>query len=75
MLENIKSILGLDKTDYDYFVVLDRDEILPTDYINKVLKYFIYDKNCGAVQARHKATKGNNLFQRLLGLFLQASRQ
>lgn len=34
----------------------------------KVLKYFIYDKNCGAVQARHKATKGNNWFQRLLGL-------
>lgn len=56
------------KTDYDYFVVLDSDEILPADYINKVLKYFIYDKNCGAVQARHKATKGNNWFQRLLGL-------
>lgn len=56
------------RTDYDYFVVLDSDEILPPDYINKVLKYFVYDKNCGAVQARHKATKGTNYFQRLLGL-------
>lgn len=56
------------RTDYDYFVVLDSDEIIPHDYINKVLKYFSYDKNCGAVQARHKAQKGQNVFQRLLGL-------
>ena len=56
------------RNDYDYFVVLDSDEVIPCDYINKVLKYFTYDKKCGAVQARHKATKGNNVFQRLMGL-------
>ncbi len=56
------------RTDYDYFVVLDSDEVIPPDYINKVLKYFAYDKNCGAVQAKHKAQKGENVFQRLMGL-------
>ena len=41
------------RTDYDYFVVLDSDEVIPPDYIRQVLKYFAYDKNCGAVQAKH----------------------
>lgn len=56
------------RTDYDYFVVLDSDEIIPPDYIRQVLKYFAYNKNCGAVQAKHKAQKGENVFQRLMGL-------
>ncbi len=56
------------RSDYDYFVVLDSDEIIPHDYIVETLKYFYYDKNCGAVQARHEATKGGNVFQRLMGL-------
>ena len=49
-------------------MVLDSDEIIPKDYIREVLKYFAYDKNCGAVQARHEAQKGGNVFQRLMGL-------
>lgn len=56
------------RTDYDYFVVLDSDEVIPPDYIRQVLKYFAYNKNCGAVQAKHKAQKGENVFQRLMGL-------
>ena len=56
------------RTDYDYFVVLDADEIVPPNYIQKVQKYFAFDKLCGAVQARHTATDGENLFQQLLGL-------
>lgn len=55
------------RTDYDYFVVLDSDEVIPPDYIRQVLKYFAYNKNCGAVQAKHKAQKGENIFQRLMG--------
>lgn len=55
------------RTDYDYFVVLDSDEVIPPDYIRQVLKYFAYNKNCGAVQAKHKAQKGENVFQRLMG--------
>lgn len=56
------------RTDYDYFVVLDSDEVIPPDYIIKVLKYFNYNKKCGAVQAKHKASEGENVFQRLMGL-------
>ena len=58
------------RTDYDYFVVLDSDEVIPPDYIRQVLKYFAYNKNCGAVQAKHKAQKGENVFQRLMGLWV-----
>ena len=56
------------RTDYDYFVVLDSDEIIPPDFIEGVLKYFAYNKKCGAVQARHTASGGNNVFQKLMGL-------
>ena len=51
--------------DYDYFVVLDSDEILPKDYIQETLKYFDENEKIGVVQAAHKATKGKNLFQNL----------
>lgn len=56
------------RTDYDYFVVLDSDEIIPNDYIRQIIKYFRFNPACGAVQARHKAQKGENVFQRLMGL-------
>jgi len=56
------------RTDYDYFVVLDSDEVIPPDYIRQVMKYFRFNSNCGAVQARHKAQEGENVFQRLMGL-------
>lgn len=56
------------RADYDYFVVLDSDEIIPNDYIRQVLRYFACNPRCGAVQARHRAQKGENVFQRLMGL-------
>ena len=56
------------RRDYDYFVVLDSDEIIPPDYIEGVIKYFNYSDKCGAVQAKHIATEGENVFQRLMGL-------
>ena len=55
------------RSDYDYFVVLDSDEVIPPDFISKALRYFAADENCGAVQARHVASEGKNAFQRLLG--------
>lgn len=58
------------RTDYDYFVVLDSDKVIPPDYIRRILKYFAYNKNCDAVQAKHKAKKGENVFQRLMGLWV-----
>lgn len=56
------------RTDYDYFVVLDSDEVIPHNYITEVIKYFNYNEKCGTVQARHKASQGSNVFQRLMGL-------
>ncbi|MGN1094017.1 MAG: glycosyltransferase [Candidatus Neoclostridium sp.] len=61
------------RTDYDYFVVLDSDEIIPPDYIEKTLKYFNYNPKCGAVQAKHEAKKGENVFQRLMGLCVRSN--
>ncbi len=61
------------KTDYDYFVVLDSDERIPADYIKETLRYFVYDENVGVVQAAHKATKGSNLFQSLMGLSVKSN--
>lgn len=55
------------RSDYDYFVVLDSDEVIPPDFISKALRYFAADETCGAVQARHVASEGKNAFQRLLG--------
>ncbi|MBQ8295277.1 MAG: glycosyltransferase family 2 protein [Clostridia bacterium] len=61
------------RTDYDYFVVLDSDERIPSDYISEALKYYAYDENVGVVQAAHKATKGGNLFQNLMGLSVKSN--
>lgn len=61
------------RTDYDYFVVLDSDEVIPPDYIEKSLKYFNYNPKCGAVQAKHEAQRGENVFQRLMGLCVRSN--
>lgn len=61
--------------DYDYFVVLDSDEVLPRDYCKKILKYFYYNKKIGAVQACHVASQGENAFQSLMGLSVKSNGQ
>ena len=61
------------RTDYDYFVVLDSDERVPPDYIKETLKYYAYSPDVGVVQAAHKATKGSNLFQNLMGLSVKSN--
>ena len=64
---NLNSYLK-NNSDYDYFVVLDSDEIIPPDYIVSALKYFDNFGNCGAVQAKHRASEGTNAFQSLMGM-------
>ena len=61
------------KKDYDYFVVLDSDERIPQNYIKETLKYYAYSEKVGVVQAAHKATKGSNLFQNLMGLSVKSN--
>lgn len=50
---------------YDYFVILDSDEILPKNFITECLKYFYAKKNVGVVQANHISTRNRNFFMKL----------
>ncbi len=52
------------KNSYDYVVILDSDEILPTNYIKQALKYFYKYENIGIVQANHISTRNRNFFMR-----------
>lgn len=59
---NLNNLLKREELEYDYFVILDSDEIIPNDFINKALKYFTYYKNIGILQANHIATRNRNNF-------------
>lgn len=56
----------MEKTDYDYFVLLDSDEIIPPDFVTKCLTYFRRYRNLGILQASHIATRNRNAFMRTL---------
>lgn len=53
------------KNSYDYVVILDSDEILPSNYIRESLKYFYKYDNIGIVQANHISTRNRNFFMKL----------
>ncbi len=50
---------------YDYYVVLDSDEILPENYLYESLKYFYAYENVGIVQANHISDRNRNFFMKL----------
>lgn len=52
------------KNSYDYVVILDSDEILPSNYIKQALKYFYKYDNIGIVQANHISTRNRNFFMK-----------
>jgi cellulose synthase/poly-beta-1,6-N-acetylglucosamine synthase-like glycosyltransferase len=54
--------------DYDYFVILDSDEIIPADYIDRSLDYFAHYGNAGIVQANHVATRSRNPFMQMFSV-------
>lgn len=54
------------RNDYDYFVILDSDEIIPPNFILRCLQYFQYFNNVGIVQCNHIATRNMNRFMHLL---------
>jgi cellulose synthase/poly-beta-1,6-N-acetylglucosamine synthase-like glycosyltransferase len=47
---------------WDYFVILDSDEIVPPHFIDRALDYFAAHDNVGIVQANHQATRARNPF-------------
>jgi cellulose synthase/poly-beta-1,6-N-acetylglucosamine synthase-like glycosyltransferase len=58
----------LNRGGFDYFVILDSDEIIPRDFIQRSLDYFTYYNNIGIVQANHKATRNRNAFMKLFSV-------
>jgi len=54
--------------EYDFFVILDSDEIIPSDYIDRSLDYFAHYGNAGIVQANHSATRNRNDFMRTFAI-------
>lgn len=51
--------------EYDFFVILDSDEITPHNYITRSLDYFATDATIGIVQANHVASRNRNGFMSL----------
>ena len=51
--------------DFDYVVILDSDEIVPSNFVAECLKYFYSCKDVGIVQASHVSTRNRNFFMKL----------
>ena len=50
---------------YDYFVIVDSDEILPQYFVTRALDYFADDPATGILQANHIATRNKTPFMRM----------
>jgi cellulose synthase/poly-beta-1,6-N-acetylglucosamine synthase-like glycosyltransferase len=58
----------LRKANYDFFIILDSDEIIPPYFVTRCLDYFAYYANAGIVQANHVATRNRNRFMNLFSI-------
>jgi hypothetical protein len=47
---------------FDYVVLLDSDDVLPPDFVDRALRHFARDPKVGIVQARHVAWRGDSAF-------------
>lgn len=63
---NLNNYLG--DASFDYFVILDSDEIIPPGYVSRCLDYFARYANAGIVQANHVATRNRNAFMRMFAI-------
>jgi cellulose synthase/poly-beta-1,6-N-acetylglucosamine synthase-like glycosyltransferase len=52
----------------DYFVILDSDEIIPPQFVERALDYFDARPDAGIVQANHIATRNRNYFMSLFSI-------
>jgi len=50
---------------FEYFVIVDSDEVLPPDFVSRALDYFAEDPAVGIVQANHVATRNRTRFMRM----------
>lgn len=58
--------------EYDYYVILDSDEIIPENYLYESLKYFYAYANVGVVQANHLSDRNRNFFMKLFHVGVNA---
>lgn len=61
---NLNNFLRDDGQRFDFFVIVDSDEILPPDFTRRCLDYFMLDSTTGIVQANHVATRNRTTFMR-----------
>ena len=57
---------------YDYYVILDSDEVLPKEYLEESLRYFYAYENVGLVQANHISDRNRNFFMKLFHVGVNA---
>ncbi|MHC5250518.1 glycosyltransferase family 2 protein [Enterococcus sp. HY326] len=62
---NLNSFLNAHIELFDYFVVLDSDEIIHSNFVEDALKYFYSNENLGILQANHVATRNKNKFMEI----------
>lgn len=58
----------LKEADFDYFIILDSDEVIPSNFVTRCLDYFAAYENAGIVQANHVATRNRNKFMKLFAI-------
>ncbi len=63
---NLNNYLG--NAEFDYFVILDSDEVIPNNFVTRCLDYFAHYENAGIVQANHVATRNRNRFMKLFAI-------
>jgi cellulose synthase/poly-beta-1,6-N-acetylglucosamine synthase-like glycosyltransferase len=49
---------------FEYFIIVDSDEILPPNFVTRALDYFTAYPDAGIVQANHVATRNRTTFMR-----------
>jgi cellulose synthase/poly-beta-1,6-N-acetylglucosamine synthase-like glycosyltransferase len=54
----------LQRNKLDYFVILDADEIIPSQFVSRCLDYFASNPEVGIVQGNHVATRNRTTFMR-----------
>ncbi len=61
---NLNHLLGV--ACFDFFVLLDSDEIIPPDFVERAMPYFA-EPGVGIVQANHVSSREGNAFMRRFG--------
>jgi hypothetical protein len=76
---NLNSGIRRIQSRFDYVVLLDSDDVLPADFVDRALGYFARDPKVGIVQARHVAWRGDSgftaQFSGLLGTHLDVTQR